>query len=243
MIDIHCHVLPNVDDGSDSLKLSRKLLSDAKNEGIEKVLITPHFMRLDKYRLRRKELLPLFNKLKEDTKDIGISLYLGNELYIDSELDTLLANREICSLNDSRYVLVEFPFNEYKREYDEYLYNISLDYKIIIAHPERYKYVIENHDFVTKWTKRGYLLQCNQNSLFIKENKKVVFDLIEKSLVSFICSDAHNLNRPLSLMDAYKLIEHKFNSEIANLLFNENGDRVISDMETLKLPLCKKRLF
>ncbi len=243
MIDIHCHLLPNVDDGSDSLNLSRQLLINAKKEGINKVCITPHFTRLDNYKYKKNELLPLFNKLVDDTKDIGIKLYLGNELYIDSELDTLLTNNEVCSINDTKYVLVEFPFNIYKDEFDEYLYNISLDYKIIIAHPERYKYVIENNDFVLKWIKRGYLLQSNQNSLFIKENKKVVFNLIEKGYLSFICSDAHNINRPLTLIDAYNLISHKFNIDIANLLFEENSNRVLENKDTIKPFKCKKRLF
>ena len=138
MVDIHCHILPNVDDGSSSLELSRQLLINAYKEGIDAVCITPHFMRLNEYKIKRNELAKLFNEFEESVKDIPVDLYLGNELYIDSELDTLLLNKEICSLNDSRYVLVEFPFNNYKNEYDEYLYNISLQYKIIIASPERY---------------------------------------------------------------------------------------------------------
>ncbi len=219
MIDIHCHILPLVNDGSSSLKEARELLINAKNEGIDKVIVTPHFIRFDKYRIKRAELIELFNKFKEDTKDIGVDLYLGNELYIDDKLDVLLSNLEVCSLNDSKYVLVEFPFNYYKDEFDEYLYNVSLDYRIIIAHPERYDYVIKDHNFVYRWLNRGYLLQCNQNSLFISKNRRVVYDLIKRGQVSFICSDCHDLNRPLTLIDAYKLIDRKFNSEVSNLLF------------------------
>ena len=120
MVDIHCHILPNVDDGSSSLELSRQLLINAYKEGIDTVCITPHFMRLNEYKIKRNELAKLFNEFEESVKDIPVDLYLGNELYIDSELDTLLLNKEICSLNDSRYVLVEFPFNNYKKEYDEF---------------------------------------------------------------------------------------------------------------------------
>lgn len=243
MIDIHCHILPCVDDGSSSLEISRKLLIDAKNEGIDKIVVTPHFSRFGKYKTKKEELLILFNKFKEDTFDIGVDLFLGNELYIDEDLDTLLSNNEVCSLNDGKYVLVEFPFDFYKDEFDEYLYNISLDYKIIIAHPERYSYVLKDHNFVYRWVNRGYLLQCNQNSLFIWKNRRVVYDLIKKGFVSFICSDGHDLDRPLSLIDAYRFVENKFSSEVANLLFFENGRRVIENIDVLSVPLCKKKFF
>ena len=243
MVDIHCHILPNVDDGSSSLELSRQLLFNAYSEGIDAVCITPHFMRLNEYKIKRNELAKLFNEFEESVKDIPVDLYLGNELYIDSELDTLLLNKEICSLNDSRYVLVEFPFNNYKKEYDEYLYNISLQYKIIIAHPERYHYVQENCDFVNRWLKEGYSLQCNQGSLNYKQTKNVMFKLIEQGKVSFICSDAHNEYRPLTLTDAYNTISKKFNKETADVLFEENALRVLGDQELIKLKPVKKKLF
>ena len=210
MIDIHNHMIPNIDDGSDSLKLSRKLIQGAVDEGITDILITPHFMKHGPYRVKKKELLPLFEKLKEDLSDLDVNLYLGNELLIDRELDELLHHDEICSMNDSRYVLVEFEFNHYRDEYDEYLYNISLEHKIIIAHPERYAFVQKDHDFVDRCLKEGYYLQSNSTSLFHGDTRKVIYDLIQKGKLSFIASDAHNEYRPLSLIDAYQLISKKF---------------------------------
>ena len=243
MVDIHCHVLPCVDDGCSSLEQSRQLLIDAYNEGIDTVCITPHFMRLSDYKVRRDELTVIFNNFKEEVKDIPINLYLGNELYIDSELDTLLLNKEICSLNDSRYILVEFPFTKYKDEYDEYLYNLSLEYKVIIAHPERYEYVLNDYNFVKRWLKEGYVLQCNQSSLDNKTTRKCMLKLIEQGRVSFICSDAHNEYRPLSLLDAYKTISKKFNKEVADILFTDNAKRVINDEDLIKLKPVKKKWF
>ena len=243
MIDVHNHLIPNIDDGSDSLSLSRKLLEDAIDEGITDVCITPHFMKHGPFKVRKKELCTLFEQFKKDTEDLNVNLYLGNGLYIDRELDELLAADEICSMNGTDYVLIEFPFEQYRREYDEYLYNVSLNYKIIIAHPERYSYVKEDHDFVDRWLKEGYILQSNSTSLNSKESKKVIFDFIEKGKLSIIASDAHNKYRPLSLKDAYDLISKKFSKETADLLMETNPRRIIENKDVYRIPKIKKRFF
>ena len=243
MIDIHNHLIPGIDDGSDSLKLSRKLLKDAIAEGITDVCITPHFMKHGPYKVRKKELVSLFEQLKMDTEDLNVRLYLGNELYIDRELDELLMNDEICTMNDSRYVLIEFPFESYSRDYDEYLYNVSLNYEIIIAHPERYAYVKKDHSFVDRWLKEGYLLQSNTTSLTSRDSRKVIYDLIEKGKLSFIASDAHNEYRPLSLIEAYEHIRKKFNKETADLLMDVNPACVLRNERIKRMSPVKKHLF
>ena len=243
MIDIHNHLIPGIDDGSDSLQLTRKLLIDAIEEGITEICITPHFMKHGPYKVRKKELVSLFEDLKTKTSDLDIQMHLGNELYIDRQLDELLENNEVCTLNGSKYVLVEFPFEYYRKEYDDYLYNISLNYQIIIAHPERYQYVKQDYDFVNRWLNEGYLLQSNSTSLLNRETKRVIFDFIEKGKLSFIASDAHNQYRPLSLFDAYNLIARKFSEETADLLMNSNPEIVLKDKTIKKVPAIKKHLF
>ena len=243
MIDIHNHLIPNIDDGSDSLELSRHLLKEAIEEGITDVLITPHYMPKGEYRVKRTELVKLFNEFKSACTDLKINLYLGNEMFIDSRLDEIIENNEVSTMNESEYVLVEFPFTDYKDDYDEYLYNISLSKKIIIAHPERYQYVQGDHDFVKRWLSNGYYLQANQTFRFSKTEKKVVFDLIEKGRLHFIASDAHSEYRPLHLKSCYELIERKFSRETADLLMNINPLRVIENKAIKKVPPAKKRLF
>ena len=245
MIDIHNHILPNVDDGSDSLDKTRKLLIDAINEGITDVCITPHFSRLDSYTYKSEQLLNKFEELKTYCIDLQINLYLGNELMIDKDLDELLISKQLLTLNNSRYVLVEFPFEVYKSEYDEYLYNISISgYKIIIAHPERYKYVIDNpNKYINKWINEGYYLQCNQTSLQDRKMRSFIFNLIENKQLHFIASDAHNSHRPLTLIDAYKLVEKKFNCEVSKLLFIDNPKNVINNNDVAILPKVKRHLF
>lgn len=238
MIDIHSHILPNIDDGSNSLELSRKLLMCAYKEGIKEAIITPHFARPFDFRVHKQELIELFNSFKKETKDIKINLYLGNELFVDKNMDKDLLNDSVCSLNDSKYVLVEFPFDQYLDDYDEYLYNVSLDYKIIIAHPERYDYVIRNPKFVDRWLEEGYYLQANQNSLNNFKQRRLIFKWIEENKLAFIASDAHNASRPLSLKNAYTMISNKYGDDIAKILMQDNPSRVIHNE-----PLLNKRVL
>lgn len=244
MIDIHNHIIPNIDDGSNSLALSRELLHSAYEEGITDVCITPHFIKTDSTcNLRKKELIQRYTDFRNACSDIPVNLYLGNELYIDYQLDELLEKDEICSMNGSRYVLIEFPFHQYREEYDEYLYNVSLNHEIIIAHPERYSYVRENNDFVDRWLKAGYTLQSNSTSLYSHEGKACIYHLIEKGKLSFMASDCHNSYRPLSLIDAYQHISRKFSKETAHLLMEENPKAVIQNKRIHPVPGVRKRLF
>ena len=142
MIDIHSHLVPGVDDGSQSLEESLALLKQAEEDGITELITTPHFMKNGEYRVKASELVKRFNELKQAYPG-SIKLHLGNELYIHPELPELLEQGEILTLAESNTILIEFPFQDYKNDYDEILYELSLKHRIIIAHPERYHYVQE----------------------------------------------------------------------------------------------------
>lgn len=230
MIDIHSHLVSGVDDGSQSIEESLALLKQAEEDGITELITTPHFMKNGEFRIKASELVKRFNELKQAYKG-SIKLHLGNELYIHPDLPELLEQGEILTLAESDYILIEFPFNSYNEEYDEILYELSLKYRIIIAHPERYHYVQEDSNFCLRWLKEGYLLQSNQNSLFKKETKRVLFSMIEHDFVSFIASDAHNEYRPLILKEAYDLLEEEFGMKIAKQLTKENQEKLLVNEE------------
>lgn len=244
MIDIHTHILPNVDDGTSSTQETKQLLLDAINENITDICITPHFSRIDEYTYKSDYLLEQFNTLKQECKDLPINLYLGNELMIDSHLDELLLENKLLTLNNSNYVLVEFPFDKYLADYDEYLYNISLNYKIIIAHPERYSYVQANPDkYINNWISNNYYIQVNQNGLFNHTQRKIIYKLIDNQNLHIICSDAHNINRPITLLQAYNHISNKYNKQLADILFNTNPYNVLNNKQLIKLPKVKRKLI
>lgn len=242
MIDIHTHILPSVDDGSKNIEISRKLLIDAHNDGITDICLTPHFCRMDNYTYKKEYITNLFNEFKKQVKDININLYLGNELMIEHNLDELLEQKQLCTINNSNYVLIEFPFDDYKTDYNEYLYNIRmLGLKIIIAHPERYNFI--NDEIIDYWLNNGYYLQANSSSFNIREKRKFLYKLIENGYLHIIASDAHSINRPSLLSETYKLISNKFNKETADILFNSNPYNVLNNIDIIKPKKVKKKLF
>ena len=226
MIDIHSHLIPEVDDGSQSLEESLSLLKQAEQDGITELITTPHFMKNGEFRIKASELVQRLSELKQAYTG-SIKLHLGNELYIHPDLPELLEKGEVLTLAESDYILVEFPFQNYKDEYDEILYELSLKYRIVIAHPERYSYVQEDPNFCLRWLNEGYYLQANQNSLFKKETNKTLIPKIENGFVSFMASDAHNEHRLCVLSEARKLLEEEFGERFAVQLTQENPEKIL----------------
>ncbi len=230
MIDIHNHILFGVDDGSSTIEQSIMMLKEAEKDGITEIILTPHYIKNGPFKLKKQELLDKYQLLLKKCREeeLQIKIHLGNELMIHPELPDMIDEGKVCSLADSMYVLVEFPFDKYRMEYDEILYDLRcLGKCIIIAHPERYRYVQDDPNFCIRWLKEGDLLQCNATSLVSHE--KLLYQMIDAHFVSFIASDAHNQSRPLKLYEAYSKIENKYGKLTASLLFRENPKMLLEN--------------
>lgn len=199
MVDMHSHVIPGVDDGSKSVEETFNMIKEAKEVGFTDVILTSHFL-THYYEPTVEEITLWKTKLQEiiDSKEMGINLHTGMEIYISNQLKELIAEKRILTLNDSRYMLIEFPLNSVASYWERTLYLLqSLNIKPIIAHPERYGYVQDNPDLAGEYIENGALLQCNYGSileLYGKRAKQTLKILLKKHQVSFLGTDCHRQN-------------------------------------------------
>ena len=196
MIDIHNHIIAGVDDGAADIEESLEMLKLAENDGTEIIFATPHYIKgvfETDFKTVRKETERLKQLAQE--KGIKIDIACGQEIMLDNSVIDGLLEGNLKGLNDSGYILVEFPMDKLPEGYADSLYELRIrEYVPVIAHPERYKYILEKPSRINKFIKEGCLFQLNAGSItgrFGKEVKKLSQTLIKNGLCSFIASDAH----------------------------------------------------
>ncbi|MDK9855703.1 tyrosine-protein phosphatase [Staphylococcus equorum] len=234
MIDIHNHILVDVDDGPKIIEESIHLLEQAKSEGVTDIVATPHHLhpRYDNnIQVVRKKLDELRNN--EVIKQLGINLYPGQEIRVTDQIIDDIHNGKIKGINNSKYLLVEFPSNEVPHYSHKLFYELqTMGYVPIIAHPERNKAITENLDILFDLVSGGALSQITSSSLlgdFGRKVKKISLQMIDNNLTHFVASDAHSCAIRPFVMD--KLFnERKLKTYYEDLeRFVENGKTVIKD--------------
>ena len=212
MFDIHTHILYGVDDGADSIETSTYLLNQARDNEINKILLTPH---QNEELKRSDELIKRFNSFKKEFKYIDIDLYLGAEIYYYPKMIDDLDNNILLTLNNTKYVLVEFS-TRMETDIASIIYDLNIrGYKPIVAHIERYRYLkLEDYDDIKA---QGALIQVNTKSFLNKGYKKQLKYLLKNHLIDFIASDCHNENRDIDFSEVKKLISKKYKDQFDKL--------------------------
>ncbi len=213
MIDIHCHLIPGVDDGSKTLEDSITLIKKAIEVGITDIVLTSHYGKQRGYTPSHEEIMKGYNSLQEEVKkhDLKVNLYLGREIDATEDIESLLKENKVETLNNTKYVLVDFGME--KANIDEICYELIVaGYIPIIAHPERYKYSKLEH--FLKWKKTGALIQMNSSSLYhnpSKETRKKAKYLLKNNLIDILASDTHRWEHTYIEFDKIvKLINKKY---------------------------------
>lgn len=235
MIDIHTHIIPNIDDGSKSIEETFEMLKEAVDAGFTDIILTPHYIKeyyetdtnIREYWV--KSIQEVLNNLQ-----IPINVYVGNEIYVSEDMDNLIFKNEVSCLNNSKYVLFELPMNSNITYLDQILFKINNLEKIpIIAHPERYNYFQKNIDLLEKLHKNGVLFQSNYASIlgiYGEEAKKTVEKILKKKLVDFLGSDVHKPNTIYpSINKAKKKIVKIIGEKEFEKISNNNPRKIILD--------------
>lgn len=235
MKDLHSHLLPGIDDGCKDINESIVLLKKAQEQGITDLVLTPHYMEETKYNCNNKEKEKLFKKLQQEAKnqEININLYLGNEVYMTENFLDLLKNKEIKTINNSKYLLFEFPLGNMFYNSKEILYELIVaGYVPILAHPERYRIFQRHPDHIEEYLRMGVLLQGNYKSLYGKygkEAKKTLTYFLKNHKITFLGSDCHH-EENFKLKKLKKKLKSLTKSDImVTDLLQNNFDKVIKN--------------
>ena len=212
MIDIHTHVIPNVDDGSPDLETSLAMIRHEIDIGVTEIICTPHHI-YHRYEKTVEEITKQFLLLKEavEKENLPIKLYLGQEICYSHREDQIkmLKEGKLLTLNNTNRILLEFSFTREPEDLLDVLYNFSIHgYEVIIAHIERYEWM--TYDKVLSIRNEGAKIQINSNSylgLTSWKEKRFVKKLLKKDLVDYVASDTHSF-RPSSLDKSYKKIKN-----------------------------------
>ncbi len=232
MIDIHCHILPEVDDGPKSWETAEAMCRMAAQDGIEHMVAAPHSN--DRYFYDREYLSGLLQNLQQR---IGESpkLSLGCDFHLSLEnMQAALVTPEKYRIGSSRYLLVEFSNFSIPVQIDDWLGQmVELGTRPIITHPERNPILQQTGERVLQWVKLGCAVQITASALTgswgAKAKDMAQWFLKEKS-VHFLATDAHDtVRRPPVLSEARKLVAKQFGEALANSLVDENPRAVIND--------------
>lgn len=236
MIDIHCHLMPSVDDGAKDLEETLAMFENAYTSGVTDIILTPHYIKGTKYEINNEQKEKITNILREALRrtDMDINIYYGNEVYIDNDLVDMIKDKKVATLANSRYVLVELPVNSMDNNAGNVFFNLrSNGYIPIIAHPERYVYFQKHPEKVMDYIKLGCLLQGDYMSLlgkYGKKAKKTLKILLKNGVIKFMSSDIHHSYNDYHIPEAEKRTLKIIKDEnIVNKLFVENPESVIND--------------
>lgn len=235
MIDFHSHIIYDVDDGSDSIETSLKILKLAEATGFHSIILTPHYME-DYYECPAHEINEKIENLRElcQENNINIQLYQANEIYIANDIVDLLKANKASTINKSKYVLFELPMNEEPPNLLEVIYNLKANDKVpIIAHPERYTYIQENPNKLLELIDMGVLFQSNYGSIvgqYGEKCKKTVKALLKNNFIHFLGTDVHKSTSIYIKMESIKKeLEKILTQEQIEKLVEQNPEKVLKN--------------
>ncbi len=237
-IDLHSHIAWDVDDGIKTKEDAIKALGQAKEDGIMGICSTPHVICGKTDTNAFQNILFRQQELMEIAKEMGVYIYSGAEMLMNIDFLDSLDNGIFQTLNESRYMLVEFDLSRdihYISYIDEYLDELFCRGFIpIIAHVERFFPTGLDLEMVENWLDMGCLLQTNRTSLMGFQGKVIqrnAHHLVKNKMIHLVASDTHRTvgNRIEKLSDAYQVVIKLTDTEYADQLFLRNPLIILDD--------------
>ena len=235
MVDLHCHILPDMDDGARESEEAIAMARLALDRGTTRLVATPHCRTGG-----AEQVLKATDFLRQQLQclQLPMKIYAGMEIFVTRETPRLLREGKLLTLNNSRYPLVEFDFEDDK--YIPVLHQlVEAGYCPVVAHPERYRYIQQDPRILNEWIDMGCLLQLNKASLsgyFGSTCRELALALVARGYAGVVASDAHGCERRTPRMSrTWDILCRNFSPHTAEVLLQENPRRILRN-EPVRTP-------
>lgn len=243
MIDLHSHILPDVDDGAPDWEVALDMMVQADESGTEILVATPHTHNMWRPAEPPSNLIPtLVHEANLRARRAGLSLQVlpGQECYLDDGLPQQLQEGRWLTLGNSKTVLLELGWSQWPPFIEQLVFDLQLaGYRVLLAHPERYRAVVENPNLLVSLVEKGVLTQVTSASIlgrFGESALSTARQLIEHDLAHVMSSDAHTTRgRNTKLDKARAQVADWFGEETARKLVLDTPRALLHD-EAIALP-------
>ncbi|MEE6637650.1 tyrosine-protein phosphatase [Limosilactobacillus pontis] len=234
MVDLHCHLLPGIDDGSKNMEISLRLAREATENGVTHALLTPHHMN-GRYVNHKKDVIRRTKEFQEQIKahDIPLTVFPGQEIRINGQLLEALDKDDILFADTAgKYMMLEFPDDDVPNYTSRMIFDIQQrGITPVIVHPERNTKIMAEPDQIYQLLEKGCLSQITASSYVGTFGKKVENfsrQLIEAGQGYVFASDAHDLpGRKYEMCQAFDKLRHEFGQELADQ-YQQNARSIIN---------------
>jgi protein-tyrosine phosphatase len=230
MVDIHCHILPGIDDGSKSWEMTTEMCRMAADDGITHIVATPHSNEM--YDYNRERYTEMLGEL-HDTGLGRLTFSLGCDFHFSTEnIQDALENPRRYTIGDSQYLLIEFSdYGIPPSVTQDILALLSRGMVPIITHPERNRPMLNRPETVLQLIEQGCLVQVTANAItgaWGPKPKKMVEWLLKREAIHGIASDAHDpVRRPPIMSEARDAVAEIAGAEIAEALVTHNPEAIV----------------
>lgn len=230
LYDMHTHILPGIDDGAKDVETSLALIKKLKEQGVGHIALTPHYY-------SNRESLEDFYSKRQKAYDLlcaqkiqGVELVLASEAYIT---DYIFNNPSIDGLcyQGTRYLLTEFAYDsDFSGAAGDMLYKLANNYNVtpVLAHIERYKFLMKHPEILAELTAAGCRMQINLSSLETFSDSRKLLKLLKKGLVHIVGTDTHSFRRGSDYLTGFSIIDKKLGPDSCRLITN-NCKNLIND--------------
>ena len=233
MVDIHCHIVPEVDDGAWDMDAAMEMARLAVKSGVRRIIATPHFRGKPEHLEAVRYIVHQFKRLESNIKRERLELELipGMEVLCVPETMALARMGQLPTLGNSRYVLTEFYFDASWEFMDATLRELrQCGYMPVVAHPERYGAVQRDPELARSWFARGIVLQINKGSVlgaFGRRAEDTALRLLYRGTAHVIASDAHTPEiRTTDMGPVRQWAREHLGREYTKILLEDNPGRI-----------------